>query len=152
MKVLRTVVVVATGAFLAVLSQKAFAQDVTNATVTPQAVSSEKAKDVIQDTRDIRQDKKDIVDDTKEIQAEVKEIATDTTQVKADRQALRDAIKSGDKAKIKATRETLHKDLKERRADIKDLNKDKRDRRKDIKDLNRDRRDRRRDLRGRKGN
>ena len=76
---------------------------------------------------------KDIRNDTKDIQGDLTEMKDDTAEIKTDRQALRDALKSGDAAKIQAARETLHKAIGQRHADRKDLSSDRQERRSDIK-------------------
>jgi len=80
--------------------------------------------------------RQDIADDTQAIHRDITDLATDTAEIRADRQAVRDALKSGDQEKLKEARRALHKALRERRKDKKELNSDRKDRREDLKELN----------------
>src|SRR3989442_2206701 len=78
-------------------------------------------KDVREDTQDIRQDRRDIRRDTRDLRQDRKDVREDTREIRQDRrdiikdrQKLRDAYKSGDPAAIKAAREQLEKDRRER--------------------------------------
>jgi chromosome segregation ATPase len=104
-------------------------------------------KDIAEDAQDIKQDKKDIAQDTADIKKETEELQYDTADIKADRQALKDALQSGEQTKIQEAKQKLHNDIEDIMQKAKDIKKDRKDRRQDIENFIRDKRDRRQDIR-----
>jgi peptidoglycan hydrolase CwlO-like protein len=76
-----------------------------------------------------------------------KAIRSDDEKIRADRQALAEAEKSGDKAKIEEARKNLRSDIRERRGDMRQLREDERQRYEDLRNLRADHRERRQDRR-----
>jgi hypothetical protein len=75
--------------------------------------------------------KKDIAQDNTNINNNAGELPDDNFAIKEDRRALKDAIDSGDKEKMKEAQEALREDLKDRAKARKDVQKEEKEKRED---------------------